>query len=153
MGGISVLSASPDLNRVIQDLSLPLPESGFLHTFYRVLIGSQMFYTANYGRVKKRNSFTVAFHKDHVTRQKFFGKIQLFIIINNHAYVFISCLVPDSTSSFHAFNVEYLKCKCFPVSDGPLELVPVKCIIEKCIYIEVEGRKYISRFPTMLSLV
>lgn len=103
VGGISVLSASPDLNRMIQDLSLPLPESGFLHTFYRVLIGSQMFYTANYGRVKKRNSFTVAFHKDHVTRQKFFGKIQLFIIINNHAYVFISCLVPDSTSSFHAF--------------------------------------------------
>ena len=47
---------------------------------------------------------------------------------------------------------EYLKCKCFPVSDGPLELVPVKCIIEKCIYIEVEGRKYIARFPTMLSL-
>ena len=149
---MSVSAPSPELVILIEDSSLPLPESGLVHTFYRILIGSQMFYSAKYSRVKKRNSFTISFCKNS---QTFFGKIQLFVIIDNLAYALTTCLVPDTTSCCH-FNLpadlECLNSKCLPVLDGPLCLIPVNCIAEKCIYVEVESTKYISRFPTTLAL-
>ena len=60
----------------------PLNESEPLLKFYRLSIANSLVYSEGYGRIKKRNSYTVAYYKynDRTTK---YGKVLYFLHVHS----------------------------------------------------------------------
>lgn len=129
-------------------------DSCTVQAFYRLQIAHQIYFSVQYGRVRKCNSYTVSYTKDHITKC---GFVQYYIFAQECTFAFVQVLRPLSTFREH-FQVstdcfENITCKLFPVAlDQSYEVIPVADIVEKCMCIDVGSRMYVAVCSTLSRL-
>lgn len=160
IGGSALISLSPS---VIDATNAYLVHCGVsrLHSdtrvqaFYKAKIGNCIYFSANYGRVCKRNSYTVLYKKAGVEE---FGMIQFFFTIPllSMPLVVIKRLESITVSSQDHFDltdpaigsIDHI----IPVEEtGELYVTELKSIERKVLYIHFPSGfsdKYICLFPT-----
>ena len=130
-------------------------ETAMVQVFYRVMKGGNMLYSAKYGRVRNRNSYTVSYIGK--TGERKFGAIQYFFSPNTAAVlVLLKVLVPRGGSLQHHFNtddcsVDSLKF-LVPVQESEVfDVTDLSKVVEKCLFIRVSNEDvYIAFFPHKL---
>lgn len=124
--------------------------------FYRLEVNGQLFYSAQYSRVHKRNSYTVVY--TNPSGQKRFGLIQYFILIvpGDVVLAVLKTLVPLSLTAQEHFQLTSpaidKASKLTLVRDsGVLDVTSVDSI-QKCIYISFTSSptRYVMAFPDVL---
>lgn len=115
--------------------------------FYRLLRRGETFYSKEYKRTKKRNSYTITYHShDDV---KFFGYILYFITINsiNLHFAVVQKLVATRVEAFHPVTAVLSVTELQQV-----EIVYVNSIIEKCVCMHLPNSTYLATFPSHLNV-
>ena len=139
------------------NLPIVCTESIKVQTFYRVEVDGNTYYSALYGRVQKRNSYTVAYQG--IGGETKFGLVQYYFIIPNQHITSplvviktIEMLSQSCQSYFGSLEpaVNNIK-KIFPVRESSsCDVTDVSRIISKCLYISFSGEcndKCIFQFP------
>ena len=110
--------------------------------FYRLLRKGETFYSKEYRRTKKRNSYTIAFHSGDVIS---YGYIMYFVNINSIKLPFavVQRLVPVRVDKFHPVTSVQLQ---------QVEIVHVNNIIEKCVCMHLRNSTYLATFPSHLNV-
>ena len=114
-----------------------------IQAFYRAKLGSCTYFSANYRRVRKRNSYTVSYRKAGLEQ---FGMIQFFFTIPHLSMplVVIKRLEKIAVSSQDDFdltdpsigNIDHI----IPVQEtGELCVTELRCIERKVMYINFPG--------------
>lgn len=154
LGGISVTTLDV---QALHQVNLWLcahgrdPVNGAVQVFYRLLLRQQVYFSSCYGRVRRRNSFTILYKDSSSSSQ--LGLIRLFLYISPHTMVVVerlqrlavTCrqhflLQTDALDLVHLSGV-------FPVKDsGNIDVISPTDIHSKCIYLDV-GTKYVGVFP------
>lgn len=133
--------------------------------FYRIEIDGQVYYSQDYKRVKRRNSFTVSYNKDGPGEELLnFGLVQYYIFFSSTKTVMavlkelkktrITCRDEFQLSSGAIDTVSSLG-KIYPVecNESQLTLVNVEKLLHKCLYIEINTSKYVVNIvPSLLCL-
>jgi len=117
--------------------------STLVAVFYRLQKGGTLFYSELYRRVKIRNSFTVCYK---ISGTEFCGKIMYFVIIKEQPAAvvrrFVTLSIPTEFQPVYSIvPVQY--------SDR-IDIVNVRDIIVKCVYIDVGYSTYVATFPCTL---
>ena len=110
-----------------------------------------MFYSAQYSRVQKRNSYTIAFKDDSDTLK--YGQIQYFTVCSGIAVGIVKLLKINETSR-NCFKLTFnsLDFRVFPVCvSNVIKVVPVHMIKEKCIFISL-SKCYIDRLTSKVCM-
>ena len=135
IGGMSLKSLDGVyLEEVNALLDVPLPSASTVQVFYRLRRCNEVFYSAQYGRVKKRNSFTVVYSCGDGLRK--FGFIQYFYIIEEKIFALIQVVTLLQTTCKEHFQIstDCLDEVIVPVSScSQFEVVPVCRISAKCV--------------------
>lgn len=141
----------------VQYASLP-PEVTVLHhndrvpMFYRLFReDGQIFYSAKYLRMKKRNSYTISYTDEDNCLQ--FGQIQSFAVIGGSCMALIKLVnIHESAQTHFQLTFDSLDRSIFPVQYlDTIKAVPVKAIKEKCIFMDLGMELYIARFPSQFT--
>lgn len=153
VGGISLRPVHMLPSALIQflesnDLETP-PDT--ITVVYRVELRGAMYYCMGYERMKKRNSYTVAYLDcDGCNR---FGLIEFFIFIHNKVISVLQQLVPVSSCKEHfGLTTTALDSTSFliPVSTGERAFCFVQDIVNKCIFLDLCSTKYVVCFPSSI---
>ena len=125
--------------------------SDHLTVYYRLQKMNQLIYSALYDRVKKRNSYTVCFIDCGTLK---FGQIQFFFTLSGNPVAAVKLLETDHSAQHHfqlTFNA--LDSRIFLVKRVEvLKVIPVQCIKEKCVFIDLQDNLYVARFTTAVSM-
>ena len=121
LGGVGLKTLMPNILTSIEECLQTenlgeLPE-GALPTVYRADINGSLYYTRQYERVMKRNSFTVSYRDTEDTHRFIFVNHHLLAVLNTYMHF-------NLTSLFHVTSTD-----CF-------ETVDASRILKKCLYIE-----------------
>ena len=165
MGGTTLLFIDPTVIERVNEFLGHLDTGGMscnparrVRVLYRVEISRQLYSSAHYNRVKRRNTYTVMYMKNDGIDT--FGLIQYYIlvaekivlaiiitIIKRLERLSISCVEHFQLTSAALDSVSCLG--CFPVSSsGSLDVVGLSNIKEKCLHVELSPSiQYISRIP------
>lgn len=155
VGGTSLFQlAGSSLARVNACLSLrnkgPLSPCS-VQSFYRAMVRGQLLYCAQYGRVTKRNSYTVLYESPGGIH---YGLIQQFLFVEVCVLAIIKELYP-------VFNVaEHFKSEAMgnssssnrgilPVRVGDSKVILVHDIISKCVFVDCVDIQYVAVFPSL----
>ena len=141
----------PELTESLGEL-LPSHEvpSGLLPTVYRAEYNGNMYYSRQYRRVKKRNSYTVAYIKGGNHE---YGVIEYFLLINNRIIAVLRPLTPLSVSCRQHFalsttaldTLSYL----IPVTSvGTFKCCFIEDFVQTCLFIDFSFVQYIIKFPS-----
>ena len=152
VGGTSLVFLSEEvifeLNNYLESKSLPaVPPDKRVQVFYRLRQSGQLYYSSKYGRVKKRNSFTILYRKNE---NILCGHIQQFMIVHGHPLVVVNTIVlKDSCHSHFGLVIKTLDKVLFPVQKTlSIDVIHISEIVEKCIYIATsDDQVYVSTFP------
>lgn len=131
-------------------------ENQRVQTFYRLQMKREVYYSKLYGRVKKKNSYTVQFIHPS-SEDQCFGQIFKFISIEGYGVFAVmkplsQCSCPSESFGLTEPTLDYTG-KIFEVKESNhLLLVPVKSIISKCIFIQFEQLSYVALMNTDLLL-
>ena len=161
VGGMSVTTLTPDEKQFLSSRYMiqcagNIPDT--VQTFYRLQRGNSMFYSKRYGKVKKRNSYTVLF-KNTASKEQF-GQILYFLLIGNLPFAMLQPFAIHTTATDH-FNLPQPDCtplnsKLFIVpqeSDIINVAVPVNHIISKSVFVDIGSHNsYVLCFPTHLTI-
>ena len=161
VGGMSVSSLTPDEKQLISSRYMTqcvgnIPDT--VQTFYRLQQGNSIFYSKRYGKVKKRNSYTVLF-KNTASKEQF-GQILYFLLIDNLPFAVLQPFAIHTNATDH-FNLPQPDCtplnsKLFIVpqeSDINYVAVPVNHIISKSVFVDIGSHNsYVICFPTHLTI-
>ena len=118
--------------------------------FYRLLAKeNNMYHSAKYGRVSKRNSYTIAFADENQTLM--FGQIQHFTILSGNCVAVVKLFsIPDNSGDHSQLTFSSLNSCLFPVHlSSVIKLVPANMIKEKCIFINLT---YVARLTSQITL-
>ena len=127
---------------------------------YRVEVNGILIYSAQYGRVKKRNSYTIAYRDINSVLQ--YGLVQYYIIASDDLILaLIQSLCPTAmpyqkefqltTDAMNSVPAAALPVKVDP--NFPLVVTSVECIQQKCLLIDVGSSvKYVVSFPNTIRL-
>lgn len=121
---------------------------------YRIEVRGHTYYSRMYKRVKKRNSYTVLFNSDGVTK---YGLIEFFLYIACKVVVVLKPLVPMQISLKEHFNLTTTALDCQPF------IIPVNientvgfCFAEdilcKCIFLNFNSVCYVVRFHSAITM-
>lgn len=154
------LGKKRSLNRTSKYFNILSPElkNQKVSVFFRLQKDGQMFYSKDYQRARTRNSYTVMFlHNDSVQ----YGFILCFLQAEDYIYSVIKVL--DVTEfkidngswgeiqnhSLKKYRHKKLCPHLYPVKAVMAEnlLVSAKCLLKKCVFIEIKDSKYISIPP------
>ena len=160
VGGTTLLFIDPTVIERVNEFLGHLGTGGMscnparrVRVLYRVEISRQLYSSAHYNRVKRRNTYTVMYTNDGIDT---FGLIQYYIlvadkivlaIIERLERLSISCVEHFQLNSAALDSVSCLG--CFPVSSsGSLDVVGLSSIKEKCLHVELSPSiQYVSRIP------
>ena len=120
---------------------------------YRVIVNKQVLYSAEYTRVKARNSYTVQYlHQGSVK----YGFILYFLSVSSMTYAAVKQLVTVLNISNY-FNLptdcmdKLHRSGIFPITnDVPVAFVPVNKIVGKAVFISFESLRYVCTLPNDL---
>ncbi len=126
---------------------------------YRVEINGDLIFSAQYGRVKKRNSYTIAYRDvNSVVR---YG-LQYYIIASDDLILaLIQSLCPTATTYQGEFQLTTNAMNSVPGTavpvkvdpNAPLVVTSVECIQQKCLLMDVGLLvKYVVSFPNTIRL-
>ena len=126
---------------------------------YRIFVHGEIIYSSQYGRVKKRNSYTVQY-KD-MNNDTHYGSVQYFIVASEeivlavlHEMSSVSTYQDEFDLSTDELNSTAGAAKV--VGDphhGSVIVTSVKCIQDKCLLIDVGTlNKYVVSFPNKVHL-
>ena len=122
--------------------------------FYRLEVNGQLFYSAQYSRIHKRNSYTIMY--TDVTGQRKFGLVQYFITPGDVVLAGVRTLVQLGVTCQEHFQLTSpavdKASKFTLVRDSEvLDVTSVDCI-QKCMYISFSSSpiKYVIAFPDVL---
>lgn len=130
----------------------------YVKTFYRVEVNGRLIFSAQYGRVKRRNSYTVLYKSSYNEKQ--YGLIQYFVLTENNGVLAVlqalqKTSVPLQSEFQLTSNVlNNVFSAATPVLPRPTvyDVVSVDAIVEKCIFIDTGGpSKYVVRFPNSIT--
>ncbi len=149
IGGISVVELDDNVRHLTSLLRLDSPS--LVQVFYRLQKNNTTFYSAKYGRVKKRNSYTVTYYSDN---EILFGQIQYFIHFSTHQLAVLKQLTLLTTSLTQHFSLTTdamdhrpLLCPCTIGTD--LVVVHTSALNTKCLFVHFDSRMYVATFPSM----
>ena len=133
----------------VEGLSLP---DGPVTTMYRAEINGVVYYSRQYQRVKKRNSYTFSYLFGS-ERLKCFGFIECFVFIHNRVIAVFKRIHPLQVTCHEHFQ---LTCpsSCshiIPVSvcsSDSFGAIFASKIVQKCLFIECSSYQYVVFFPT-----
>ena len=123
-----------------------------LPTVYRVEYRGEVYYSQQYQRVKKRNSYTVAYSDSGAKR---FALIEHYVFVQNRLIAILKPLLPVSVSCQQHFNLTTTALDSFlylsPVTKGQC----VKCcfveqFIAKCLFMDLNFVQYVAQFPSRI---
>ena len=162
MGGTTLLFIHPTVIQLVNELLRHLHTSSIVscdperrvRVLYRVEISGQLYSSARYNRVKRRDTYTVVYTNNNGVDT--FGLIQYYIFAANKVVLAvierlnrlsISCQEHFQLTSAALDSVSCLG--SFPVRpSGTLDVVGLSNIKEKCLHIELStSTQYISRIP------
>lgn len=124
-----------ELNKEVQEYDSNVGGGESISTLYRLRQEEEIFFSAKYTRVKKRNSYTVLYYKEGVLR---FGSVIQYFYIKWHPTALVQKLTVTARfrEDIPIFSVR--KSEEYDVCD----------IKEKCMYVEVDSSNvYVYRFP------
>lgn len=105
--------------------------------FYRLLKRSKIFYSKNYKRTKKRNSYTVMYRDG-------FGQVLYFINLTDKTIAVVQKLDISLDVRFVLH-----KSTLYASSTTTITLVPVEHLLEKCVFMGINAaEQYIARIPS-----
>ena len=122
-----------------------------VQSFYRAIVKGQLLYSAQYGRVTKRNSFPVLYQTPVGIQC---GLIQQFLFVE--VYVLAMIKEPDPifnvTEHFSSQPMEFLSTTnrgILPVRVGDSKVIFVRDILCKYLFVDCIDVQYIAVFPCM----
>ena len=152
LGGVSLKAVMPEIVFVLGDFlqknghRLPLTP---LTTVYRVNVRGTVYHCKQYKRVKKRNSYTVAYSDSDGTSN--FGLIECFVVVDSKVIAVFHPLIPVTTSQ------QYFNCTnsvldfILPVTtESSFKCCFVEDIVRKCIFIDFTNEQYVVQFPSSI---
>ena len=163
MGGTTLLFIDPTVvqlaNEFLQNLDadsmVSFSPERRIRVLYRVEISGQVYSSAQYNRVKRRNTYTVMY--TNVNGINIFGLVQYYMLATDKLVLAvierlvrlpgISCQEHFQLTSAALDSVSCLG--SFPVRpSGSLDVIGLSNIKEKCLHIELSASiQYISRIP------
>ena len=115
--------------------------TGPVCVYHRVMINGRMYFSLNYNRVKRRNSYTVAF-KEATDASLCYGEIEKFMQVstNSPPLALVKSLVTQITGPPHPLSEtlitvdsqELLFDNYLTYTEGPFRYIFVSSIIAKC---------------------
>lgn len=144
IGVVTQMKLTPFLKDRLQQRGL-FTTSTTVKKFLRLQKKSAIYFSAAYGRVKSRNSYTVLYNNTSL------GQIQYFFSIGQHNFAVIHKFgIVALCSTYFSFPFTSLDTVIHPVHVLPLpiaDVVDVVDIAEKCIYVPVcDDTKFVVRF-------
>ena len=166
MGGTTLLFIDPAVVRLANEFLHHLDADSTIscsperrtRVLYRVEISGQLYSSAQYNRVKRRNTYTVMY--TNIDGIDTFGLVQYYMLATDKLVLAVierlerlpgtSCQEHFQLTSAALDSVSCLG--TFPVRpSGSLDVVGLSHIIEKCLHIELSAStQYISRIPPCL---
>ena len=129
-------------------LETELP-AGLLPTVYRAEYKGQLYFSRQYSRVKKRNSYTVIYCDGG---RQHFAIVDSFVMINNRLIAILLPLIPHSLSCKEYFNlstVVELLSHLIPVTKGnSFKCCFIEQFVCTCLFIDFGFIQYIAKFPS-----
>ena len=128
-----------------------------VQVFYRAEICGQLFYSANYHRVKHRNSYTILYRDGH--NQERFSLVQYyFMTTSNVVLAVVQVLKTIDITRHNEFQltspeINKVYSAALPVTFQPcsIDITDLHSIQEKCLYIDSDlPNTYVVRFPHSL---
>ena len=155
LGGVTLKFVSPDVQEALMEMfeGQGIDISGSLTTFYRVDIHGTVFYSRQYQRVKKRNSYTIAYHHSASTTKYAF--IEYFVYVQERVIAILTPLKPLHIACQDHFHLTT------DALDKVLFLVPVEiessvcvCFVEdikaKCLFLNFHSSNYVVLLPATI---
>lgn len=156
LGGVSRKVVSPcvllALEECLRSCGLKLPP-GPLTTVYRVELRGNLCYSMQYQRVKKRNSFTIAYlDQDGLNK---FALINYFVFICEKVIAVIRPLIPLSVTSKQHFDLTNSVLDDIPFltpvkKDNSVKCCFVEDFVSKCVFLEFASAQYVIQFPSSI---
>ena len=126
-------------SRILQQLDqyLPIPSANGcqVQKFYRALVGTNLYYSSQYGRVKKRNSYTVLYAVQGNRPE--IGQIQYFVCVHGCAFAVMRVfnVISTCTALFQIPHAALDYSTILPVEYQPHEkLVNISFLHRKCVF-------------------
>lgn len=135
------------------DLAAVTPNTT-VELYYRVSKGEEVYYSASYRRLLKRNSTVVQYQCSNN-----FGVVQHFINFNDQIFATV-CPFQHSTQiseilelpRYEALNLYEKEALHSVVESDDLVVIFVTDIVCKCILVEVDNYKYVGKMPNSLKI-
>lgn len=162
VGGTTLLFIDPTVIQLVNEFLRHLHTRSVLsfnperrvRVLYRVEISGQLYSSAHYNRVKRRNTYTVMYTNNNDIDT--FGLVQYYIFVADKIVLAvierlnrlpISCQEHFQLTSAALDSVSCLG--SFPVKpSGILDVIELSSIKEKCLHIELSTSiQYVSRIP------
>ncbi len=152
IGGITLCRLEGELlalfNAYLQTNDQPPLVPCSAQAFYRLQLDNQVFYSSEYGRVKKRNSYTVLYKSGSGTK---FGLIKHYIYLN-HVFLLVKQLKVLPVTCQQRFKIDAdamdIVSRVLPVTVGDPEIISVQQVVSKCMYIDMLHHQYVAKFPS-----
>ena len=137
-----------DLSKACQLIGRPvLTSSGNSH-YYKAMVKGTVFFSKQYKRVKKRNSYTVSYVNEdgHIA----YGQIMYFVhwketgccsAIINPLGISKECPSPTMLKCGNLLRVDKLNATIS---------VPISSLTSKCLFINIDRYMYVAKFPNFL---
>ena len=109
LGGVSQKIIQPDVvEKLSVFLNVEVPHS-LLTTLYRIEVLGSVYYSRAYTRVKKRNSYTVAYRSQVGVK---YALIEYFLYTENKVVAILIHLLQRSFQTYHIFFGFHHSCMC-----------------------------------------
>ena len=116
-----------------------------MQTFYRLLLRGETYYSLKYGRVTKRNSYTVLYNGSH------YGFIVCYYFVSGCPVALVKELECASSTSSCIGGSSPVVGICAVSETDNYSVISVNSIVEKCVCVSVGvACKYIARFPSRI---
>lgn len=153
VGGVAIKTFAPDILSAVTHCVLEeglggLPD-GALTTIYRVEIDGILYYSKQYERVSKRNSYIPSYQQSS-EEKKCFGFIECFIYVHNNVIAVVKSInvLPDTHKYFQLTSPEMCSQILHVEVKHFFTAILASRIVKKCLFIEFGSLQCIVQFPS-----
>ena len=151
LGGITIKAVQPNIVTALTNFLLindQSPPSLPLVTVYRVEVRGTVYYCKQYTRVKKRNSYTIAYCNSGETS---YGLIECFLAVRDKVVAVLHPVSKLSSSVSSPFCTAPGMSFIIPVTiDSDFKCCFVDDILFKCLFIDVGTSQYVVQLPSSI---
>ena len=108
-----------------------------MQVFYRLQLCTELFYSKKYGRVKKRNSYTIAYTSTSAaTQQLCFGEVIFFFVINGIPFATINKFETEQAVQHFQLPVDcrVLNGAMYHIVSRSSSVIRAESILFKCLF-------------------